>query len=482
MKILVLQLARLGDILMTAPTIAGLRRKYPEAEIHFLARTRFKVAAEAMGGIDKLIEFPTQAFVEPLLDEGQDIATAALPMENFLAGLQAENYDEIINLTFSPASSWIAFAAAGANTVVRGYSRFPDGTLQITDAISSYFFAQVGPGRPNRIHVTDLFAAVADADLAPEDWSIPETPSENAIHGTYIVVHAGASQASKTVAPFLWGRIIKNFLQRHPTQVVLIGDAKERAACEEIAANTGFQCINRAGETTWGQTIELVRGADLLIGGDSGPLHIASLTQTPTLNVSVGPVNFWETGPRAEGSVVLRYEKSEDLSAYLVADCASRMVKGEAVHAGFLAQTGIPGYAQVEGETNANTNTADVFAWQLIAALYLDQDFPVCEDLDFLKAVENLIKMNNVVLDQLNKIDPFDALLAQLVDRADQVMQTVAKMVPSAGPLVRWLLTEKTRIAPSTKSNVCREMIRLHMQFGQVLTRYDMNLMDTKGV
>ena len=51
MRILVLQLARFGDIFQTWPTLKALRRQHPESEIHFLVRSRFSEAASGLTGI-----------------------------------------------------------------------------------------------------------------------------------------------------------------------------------------------------------------------------------------------------------------------------------------------------------------------------------------------------------------------------------------------------------------------------------------------
>lgn len=65
MKILVLQLARFGDIYLTWPALRALRRRYPDASIHLLVRERFVAATEGLGaGIDVHV-FPTARFWHP---------------------------------------------------------------------------------------------------------------------------------------------------------------------------------------------------------------------------------------------------------------------------------------------------------------------------------------------------------------------------------------------------------------------------------
>ena len=69
MKILVIQIARLGDILMTWPAMRALRRAHPQAEIHLLVRPRFEAATRGLECVDRVIAMPSLEILEPLARE-----------------------------------------------------------------------------------------------------------------------------------------------------------------------------------------------------------------------------------------------------------------------------------------------------------------------------------------------------------------------------------------------------------------------------
>src|SRR4051812_29789268 len=102
MKILVLQLARLGDILLTLPTMKALRKKYPEAEIHLMVRQKFSAAAELCSEVDRILTLDTQAALEPFLSEPLQVPEASDQIARWTESLREQNYDLIVNLTFSP--------------------------------------------------------------------------------------------------------------------------------------------------------------------------------------------------------------------------------------------------------------------------------------------------------------------------------------------------------------------------------------------
>ena len=68
MKILVLQLARFGDIYQTWPALKSLRRSYPEATIDLLVRDRFEAATRGLDAISTARVFPVKQILKPIWD------------------------------------------------------------------------------------------------------------------------------------------------------------------------------------------------------------------------------------------------------------------------------------------------------------------------------------------------------------------------------------------------------------------------------
>jgi hypothetical protein len=75
---------------------------------------------------------------------------------------------------------------------------------------------------------------------------------------------------------------------------------------DEAARRIAAPAINLCGRFSIPQLCRLLRRLDLLITPDTGPMHIAAWLGTPILNLSMGPVNAWETAPFAPGHHVLR--------------------------------------------------------------------------------------------------------------------------------------------------------------------------------
>lgn len=478
-KILVVQLARLGDIFQTWPTLNALKRSNPNSQIHLLTRSSFSAAAKTMAAmtnsVDRYWNFETKAIVAPLLDEKPQIDVSLQILSEIVNSLKKEGFDQIINLSFSDFSASLVKEISQQSTSIRGYTRFDDGFMAIPDDSSAYFFGQVGPGQGNRIHITDLFASVADVNLEPSDWEFTETPRGvtcpivNEAGKDSILVHVGASDLAKTLGWQKWKEVVEGLLSKTQSQIILVGSADEAAIAEKICdVSTSRKPLNFVGRTTISEVFEIVRGARLVIGGDSAPVQMASMTNTRVLNLSFPMVSVWETGPRSAGSRVLMMESEDSFSADEIVREAVALITGRSPFAPVL-RVGERNGAYIESRPQAQA-----FDWKLLQAVYMGAEFPEPQNESFFQAAQRLLEVNQVALEQLLvlKKRPADQVAASILDRCDEVMDTVMKLVPETGVFVRWFRVERSRLGPMEIGDLVDSTRQLHSRLRDVLSLY----------
>ncbi len=473
-KILVLQLARLGDIYQTWPVLRALKRKFPESEIHLLTRRSFAAAATGLEVISRHWALDTQSIIAPLIDEIPKIDESLVVLERFCQSIKAEQFNQVINLSFSPFSSYLMSQIEAGADRVRGYTRYTDGYLRIPDDGSAYFYAQVGVGKFNRLHVTDLFAHVADVELQDDDWVFPQPPKFEreglAFESTdYAVLHIGASDMTKTLSASKWLSIARGFLGAWPGDLVLVGSPGEMQIAEHIAAVSGERKpINLTGKTTLPQLVGLIQGAKLVIGGDSAPVQIASLTGTPVLNISLPSVSFWETGPRSTGSRILRVASEAEISAEEITGEALAMLGGR-----ISAYPAIRVLGRLFPYLEARPQAGE-FEWALLRAIYMGEPFPLSKDAVFAKALGQLSEVNQLAIQQIASLrkNPKNTAASSILDRVDEVMDHVARIVVSAEPIVCWFKTEKIRIGPALMATVIQQTENIHIKLQEILDLY----------
>jgi ADP-heptose:LPS heptosyltransferase len=128
--------------------------------------------------------------------------------------------------------------------------------------------------------------------------------------GTRIVVlnpTVGAAIPSRLWPPEHFARLGERIAGELRAAVVLTGAPSDREVCGRIAEGMDPRPVVAAGELTLGQAAALIRRADLLVSGDTGPLHVAAAVGTPVIGL-YGSVNTERSRPIGKGHVVLKRE------------------------------------------------------------------------------------------------------------------------------------------------------------------------------
>lgn len=482
MKILIIQIARFGDIFQSWPAIKALKRAQPEAEIHLLVRKRFSEAAEGLTSVDKLHTLDTEDILKPVVCEHPELDQSVAKISAFLDSLAAEEYDRVINLSFSTLSSYITDFVSGPNAKVAGYTRFSDGHLAIPDDTSAYFYAQVGETRWNRVHLTDIFAAVAEVDLQPDEIKIESNhPIFNTAtswrdrhgleHNNYAVIHVGDRQWHRNYSAFKWRRVLARLSKEYSGKIVLAGSRQERNLADEIAA--GFspdQILNLVGETRLADLFALMQSAQLLIAGDSLLIQVAALTGTPCLNISFGTANFWEKGPKSVGSRILWSASPENLPSDRVSREAVALLNGENLDFGPVIKVTeqTPVCMELVGFE------ADDFPWSLIQSLYMGK--PFFSDVDSLTPLgfSRLFEVSSLALEQIDLLGHAKngKTAVAILQQVDEIIIQIEKMVPRIQPVIAWFQTERLRIGPAGIDAILMKTKELFTKLNKIAALY----------
>jgi hypothetical protein len=115
----------------------------------------------------------------------------------------------------------------------------------------------------------------------------------------------------KAWRPEYFGQLMAHLNHEQNLGFVLIGTKKEEAAVKEAmhvyqqAGGQGALC-DAVGQTSVPELVALLQQCQLMVTNDTGPMHMAVGVETPVLNMSVGHVDLWETGPFGPGHWVIQ--------------------------------------------------------------------------------------------------------------------------------------------------------------------------------
>jgi heptosyltransferase-3 len=505
-KVLIIQLARLGDIFQTWPTFRALSRA--GAEVHVLVRPRFLAATEGCAAIRKTHQFQTEEILGPVLSHGANgLVPSMSALDQLLNSLASERFDRIVNLSFSPLASWItfdlelrAFAEGRAVTSV-GYTRHADGTLAIPDDGSAFFFAQVGPRSTsfptqavNRISLPRLFASITQSvvpqlTLCDTDWSGPDIPiaaKEEFLPASapdgFFAVHIGASESQKTLDAHGWSTIIARVIRETGKPVMLLGSVEEGPKGQDIElelrqryALSPTQIVNNVGRTKIEDVFALLKRARLLIAGDSALIHMASLLGLRVLNLSSRTVSHWETGPQSLGSRIIIYGNAGPDVEVIVHEAVAMMrapaedSQPNVFSEGALADRVVQG--PLEALVDQTSDAQADFLWSFVSGLYLGTKFHVPQDAKLMAAIQNWRETAEIEAQQLTAIKKATDLkvLASILERVDELTALIIDSEPRLAPLYRWLNTERSRVGPQTREEIADRYLKINEQLTTVL-------------
>lgn len=280
--ILILQMQRMGDTILAFPLVLWLARRYPGHPIWVVAE---RVFYEAL--------MPVSPAVTYFPWEGAE----RLKRESFLLCLNLSHRPEAAELTAQVRAEEKLGPVAG-----------PGGARYIRGFFQLYRAALTHCNRHNRFHWAELNAldCVPLADMRATGWPRPRTLTRDA-RGVGLFV--GASERAKRPEPGFWAALA-GALQRRDYHPALFGGPGERELAAEVERLTPGRVLNLAGKLGLAELAAVGQTMQVLITPDTGPMHLAAWTGAKVLNLSMGPVNPWETGPYQPGHYVLRASMS----------------------------------------------------------------------------------------------------------------------------------------------------------------------------
>ena len=136
----------------------------------------------------------------------------------------------------------------------------------------------------------------ADIEYAKAVWRDTDTSGR----GPKVCIHPGAGAAVKRWAPDRFAAVGDALAREYGARILITGSEAETDLAWRVAAHMRSASAILAGRTKIGQLAALMDGADLVIGSDSGPLHLAVAVGASSVQL-YGPSDPTLFGPWADG-------------------------------------------------------------------------------------------------------------------------------------------------------------------------------------
>ena len=312
-RILVVRLDLIGDVILSLPAVRALRRAYPDAAVDLLVQ-------------------PSTA---PVLTGERDVVDRVLTCNpyrwlNPLALLRPATWREAASIVRSLRSGRYDLAISVSGDMNSIFTRLSGAQRRVGYAGEAYPFLLTDPipGARYRHHQHEVRYVLALASAAggivqpgDEQLLLHATPdatqragellrrarTSTGAHGPIVAIHVGARNGqAKRWPPAHIAALADRLIAELDALVVLTGAPNEAPLAQAaMRAASSDRLVNLTGQTTIPELIALVAASDVVVSGDSGPMHIACAVGTPVVALH-GPTDPGLSGPTAPDAIALR--------------------------------------------------------------------------------------------------------------------------------------------------------------------------------
>jgi lipopolysaccharide heptosyltransferase I len=303
MRILIIKLGAIGDVIHTLPALAALRRTMPEA--HLAWAVERGGAAKLLQGnslLDELIELDLRGWRKSLMNVETQTA-----IRKAMAGLRNAHFDLSLDFQGLMKSAMVARLARVPRRIgfARETLREPASALLLTERVTVDDRDHVI--KKNLRLVEHLGGDVSGeyqfpVALSADDERFAAEQLER-FDGRFAILNPGGGWPTK-----LWGAdgfaaIADRLLEAYGIRsVVTFGPGEEELAQSVVSGSRSNAAV--ALDSTLKQFFALAARAQLFIGGDTGPMHIAAAARAPVVAI-FGPTSARRNGPFAADDVVI---------------------------------------------------------------------------------------------------------------------------------------------------------------------------------
>lgn len=314
--LLVIQLARLGDFLQATPLLAELKRESPADSLGVLVTPAQAPLARHCPHVDQVLVCDpvvlTSLAREP--ESVKEVRRAVL--SSLVSPLWEYPASMVINLNLNRVSAALAAGWPGAE--LRGWRYQPERDSLVAEPWSRFVLALVGDRRLTRLHLCDIWLSHAACraqrldrlsyEVTPEETQRAENLLPGSEEGPLVILQLGANHDLRRWPVDNFAALAAGLLDQG-VRVALVGSDREKPLGRrllKLLGPAGARVTDLMGLTDLPDLAACLSLADLVVGADTGTLHLATAVGARVLALYMGPAAAHETGPYGPGHLVLQ--------------------------------------------------------------------------------------------------------------------------------------------------------------------------------
>ncbi len=303
-KFLILRLSAVGDVIRTLPAVKTLKEYFPSSTITWVVEEPSRSFLESQHEIDEVILFPRKRWARGMKSLTQIWGTV-WEMWRFIGGLRERKFDAVLDFHGILKSGVLSFLSGTPRRI--GYDRkstkegnflFSNVKVELPRERISRFRRNLALLRGLALEAIELQCGL-DVSLEDREYVASFFKASSAFLGRpLIAIHPGTSEKAvfKRWMPDQYARVADRLVEELHAAVLFTWGDGELDWVEGIRKEMKKPSLLGPRTESLTQLGEVYRHCDLYIGGDTGPMHVASLMGIPAV-VIYGPTDPVENEP-----------------------------------------------------------------------------------------------------------------------------------------------------------------------------------------
>lgn len=295
MKILIIQTAFIGDVILATPLIEKLHQHYPEATIDFLLQKGNESLFTDHPIINKVLVFDKRN-------------SKYRNIFKLIKEVRSVSYDKVINVHRFLSSGLItAFSKA---ILKIGFNKNPL-SLFYSQKIK-HFIASSDKNAHEIKRNLSLIKEMTDDELVmPKLYPSEKDQINMEQEADYICIAPGSIWYTKQFPAEKWIELIDGLKDKF--MVLLLGGKDDTQLCDQICQDVNTKRIeNLAGKLNLLESAALMKKAKMNYVNDSAPLHLASAVNAPVTAIFCSTIPEFGFGPLSDISCTIEVEEKLD--------------------------------------------------------------------------------------------------------------------------------------------------------------------------
>lgn len=307
-RILVVQWDHLGDAIITTPIFEPLRRRYPGARIEVLAAPWNRAVFDLVEEVDQVHVCPHNRFApRPGLAWIPAVLAWGLRMRRRHFDLAIDVRGEFphnVLLWLSGARRRVGWGSGGGGFLLTDKAVYVPDRPELDSRMALLECLGIEAAGEDRRPLPRLRPTPTAIDLAESAWR-EAAPASGARR---VVIHVGAGTAAKRWPAEHWRTLLAGLAERDDLVVALVGaDGDRETARAILGSRLRPAAVDWTGRLGIAELAAVLQQADVMVGADSGPAHLAAAVGTPVVVLFSGTNRLEQWRPQGAMVQALRH-------------------------------------------------------------------------------------------------------------------------------------------------------------------------------